>query len=142
MGWNGNYFSRPTFGCDDFFESVHLGNHEAVMQENVIVVTAGKFAWNDILSSMPVGHLLGQILLGVKEVASKKSSVWKEMSLISVFKCVSSRGQKVLELKNHLSKIYNAQPLSAWKCHHNWIFYDFGIVVKSLLNFCNQSSLS
>ena len=47
-----------------FFQSVHLGNHEAVMLWNLIVVTAGKFAWDDILSSMPVGHLLGSNLTG------------------------------------------------------------------------------
>lgn len=36
-----------------FFESVHLGNHEAVTQQNIIVVTAGNFAWDGILSSVP-----------------------------------------------------------------------------------------
>lgn len=45
-----------------FFVFVHLGNHEAVMQKDVIVVTAGKFAGDVILSSMPVGHLLGSNL--------------------------------------------------------------------------------
>lgn len=45
-----------------FLKSVHLGNQEAVMQWNVIVVTAGKFAWDDILRSMPAGHLLGSNL--------------------------------------------------------------------------------
>lgn len=48
--------------CCLFFVFVHLGNHEAVMQKDVIVVTAGKFAGDVILSSMPVGHLLGSNL--------------------------------------------------------------------------------
>ena len=49
------------FGCVDFFESVHLGNHEAFMQ-NLIVVSAGSFAWDDILSRMQDGRLLGSNL--------------------------------------------------------------------------------
>lgn len=35
-----------------FFVFVHLGNHEAYMQKDVIVVTAGKFAGDVILSSL------------------------------------------------------------------------------------------
>lgn len=56
-----------------FFNSVHFGNHEAVMQRNLIVVTAGKFAWDDILRSMPVGHLLGSNLTG-QEISCVRDS--------------------------------------------------------------------
>lgn len=37
---NGNKFSRPTFGCVDLSESVHSGNQEVIMQQDVFATVA------------------------------------------------------------------------------------------------------
>lgn len=100
MGWNGNYFSRPTFGCVDIKkESVHLGNQETVMQWNVRDVTAGKLAWDDILKTVPIGHLLGSTLFWEwKKLKGNLPPVWKETLRISLLKH-DSLGEKEPQLK-------------------------------------------
>lgn len=124
MGWNGNYLSRPTFGYVAFFVFVHLGNHEAVMQKDVIVVTAGKFAGDVILSSMPVGRLLGSNLYWACEELLRRNQpsvcVWFQYSMR-----FHQEDKKVAHWrKKHLARLYNARPLSASVWCTSWIFYD------------------
>lgn len=139
MGWNGNYFSRPTFGCVDFFfKSVHLGNQEAVMQWNVSC-----HCWEIRLGWYFKKHACWTPV-GVKSLCERSCAFClnRNVADFTIQECFI-RGTKEL-FHHHFAKIilYNAKPLSVWVCCPNPIYYDFSIIVQFLLSFCNHSSLS
>lgn len=123
-----------------FFKNLFTWVIKKLLCSGMLVVTAGKFAWDDILRSMPVGHLLGSNLSECER--SCAFCLNRNVADFTIQECFI-RGTKEL-FHHHFAKIilYNAKPLSVWVCCPNPIYYDFSIIVQFLLSFCNHSSLS